>query len=122
VPREHLTQPEVVQKLVNAHEERLRHLHRWAARNQRRSVRDRILATLELCAIDFGRVTRDGCLIDLPLTHRFLAAVTNSTRSTVTRQVNDLIAERTLRLVSHEQRWRYLLPNSHVLERGWGGV
>jgi CRP-like cAMP-binding protein len=55
--------------------------------------RDRVRQRLIQLAGDYGRVTRAGIRLDIPLTHELLGAMVGAARESVTRAVDDLERE-----------------------------
>lgn len=68
-------------------------------------VEDRITALFADLAERFGRVTPDGIVIELPLTHDLIGGLVGSRRPTVTLALHKLAAERLLERL-HNDHWR----------------
>lgn len=84
----------------------------WMANQLRLSVEDRLLGVFHLLADDFGFPGARGVTINLPLTHRILAAATGSTRATITRTVGRLVLAKRLKLVGEKGNRKYVLLSS----------
>lgn len=102
--------PGQVKNLLEQQLARGQRLRIWAAYQQRPSVDDRLWGLLHLLAGDFGRQTAAGIVIDLPLTHRVLAAAAGSTRATITRRINSFVRDGRLVLKGGRSGRRYCLP------------
>jgi CRP-like cAMP-binding protein len=76
-----------------------------------KQVSTRLIRVLEWLAQRFGKISQQGCVIDLPLTHQSLSELIGSTRVTVTRILNDL--ERAGRIKQLRQH-RILLQDFEV--------
>lgn len=84
-------------------------------------IEDRVLLTLWALAERFGRVTADGVLLPLPLTHRLIGQLVGGTRPTVTTALGRLARAGTV--VRTDQGW--LLagePPSAIAREGSGGA
>jgi CRP-like cAMP-binding protein len=69
---------------------RLRAMEAWAAMQARPHIEQRLFGILSLLGDQFGRGTRDGLLIDAPITQAQLASAVGATRTTVSRLLSRL--------------------------------
>lgn len=123
--------PEPLRSAVEAHARLSAWLAATLARRARRAeerlawtlgltVAERVRAVLEDLAGAYGRPTREGRFIEVPLTQDFLAALVGATRESVNRAVRALARAGALRRVSGH---RYLLPSGGASEEGgWLGA
>jgi len=89
---------------------RLRHMEAWAAMQARSQIEQRLLGILSLLAEQFGRVTPQGTVIDVRITHAQLASAVGATRATVTRRVGLLRRRGLLAVTGSGGGERYCLP------------
>jgi CRP/FNR family transcriptional regulator, cyclic AMP receptor protein len=75
------------------------------------SVEERLLLWFALCGERWGKVTPDGIVLDLPLTHDLLGALVGAKRPTVTLALHSLVASGFLAR-DGTQAW-LLNPESH---------
>ena len=68
-------------------------------------IEDRVIALFSDLAERFGRVTADGILIDLPLTHEEIGGLVASRRPTVTIALHKLAADGLLERLN-DKRWK----------------
>ncbi len=96
--------PEIHAALIQRLMVRTRRLSLQAAINAVTRVEDRLELTLWELAYRFGRMTRDGILLDLPITHSQLADMLAAQRPSVSTAVGRLQTQgRTVRIDRH--RW-----------------
>lgn len=105
--------PEVFAALMRRQIRRTRRMVLQACILSRSSVDERLELMLWRLAEQFGSMTRDGLLVQLPFTHLHLAEMIAAQRSTVTLAANRLVAEDRLRRPGRNQ---WLLPH-HELTR-----
>ncbi|HEV8579426.1 MAG TPA: Crp/Fnr family transcriptional regulator [Thermoanaerobaculia bacterium] len=91
--------------------DRLRHMEAWAAMQARPQIEQRLLGILSLLAEQFGRVTPQGAVIDVRITHSQLASAVGATRATVTRRVGLLRRRGLLTVIGSGSGERYCLPH-----------
>jgi CRP-like cAMP-binding protein len=91
--------------------ERLWHMEAWAAMQARPQIEQRLLGILSLLAEQFGRVTPEGTVIDVRITHAQLAAAVGATRATVSRWVGLLRRRGSLAVTGSGGGKRYRLPH-----------
>ncbi|MDQ3158657.1 MAG: Crp/Fnr family transcriptional regulator [bacterium] len=77
---------DLVVEMYRLHSERIINL-------EYRSVRERLVSFLLITAKRFGKITKEGILIDLPLKHQDIASSINSSRETTSRNLSALIAK-----------------------------
>lgn len=70
-------------ELTNMYEERIKEL-------EFRSARERIMARLYMLAQRYGKLTSEGIILDLPLTHQEFADALNMSRETASRELEYL--------------------------------
>ena len=68
-------------------------------------VEDRVVALFADLAERFGRVTADGILVDLPLTHEIIGGLVASRRPTVTLALQKLASDGVLKRLA-DNRWK----------------
>jgi CRP-like cAMP-binding protein len=88
---------------------RLRAMEAWAAMQARPHIEQRLLGILSLLGDQFGRSTRDGLLIDVPMTQAQLASAVGATRTTVSRLLSRLCRRGLLIAVRTGRGERYCL-------------
>jgi CheY-like chemotaxis protein len=91
--------------------DRLRQMEAWAAMQARPQIEQRLLGILSLLAEQFGRVTPQGTVIEVRITHAQLAAAVGVTRATVTRRVGLLRRRGLLAVTGSGGGERYCLPH-----------
>ncbi len=95
---------------------RLRAMEAWAAMQARPHIEQRLFGILSLLAEPFGRSTRDGLLIDVPITQAQLASAVGATRTTVSRLLSRLGRKGLLVAVRTGRGERYCLRSA--VEKG----
>lgn len=98
--------PEIASAVIARSVLRARRLQFQAAVRAMPRIEDRLLLMLWHYAERWGRVTRDGVVLDLRLTHEQIAAIVGAQRPTVTVQLGGLEREGVVR---REQRVRWTL-------------
>lgn len=73
---------------------------------------DRVRGKLVQLGRDYGKVGREGILIDFPLSHMLLAEMIGSSRETVTRALDEL--QRTGFSSRHGRTYRLLIPREQL--------
>lgn len=88
---------------------RLRAMEAWAAMQARPHIEQRLFGILSLLGEQFGRTTREGLLIDVPVTQAQLASAVGATRTTVSRLLSRLCRKGLLVAVRTGRGERYCL-------------
>ncbi len=86
---------------------RLRSMEAWAAMQARPHIEQRLFGILSLLGDQFGRATREGLLIDVPITQAQLATAVGATRTTVSRLLSRLCRKGLLLAVRTGRGERY---------------